>query len=68
MIIDMSSATPVACKPYRYDRAKQKVFDYHIGKMLFNDIIMLIESPFASPVVLCKKDNGRSGDVSETWR
>lgn len=29
---------------------------------------MPIESPFASPVVLCRKNNGKKIDEPEAWR
>lgn len=40
--IDTGSAVPVASKPYRYDQMKQSIIDYHINKMLQDDIIMSI--------------------------
>lgn len=38
--------------------------------MLVDEIIMSIESPFASPVVLCRKNNDKSSDdiYPEAWR
>lgn len=36
--------------------------------MLAYDIILPFESPFASPVVLCRKNNGKNADDPETRR
>lgn len=62
------SAVPVASKLYKYDRVKQRIIDYQINKILADDIIMSIDSPFASPVVLCRENNGDSSDGPVTWR
>ena len=59
---------PVYLKPYRYDQVKQSIIDYHIDKMLKEHIITPIVSPYASPVVLCKKNNGLSNDDPEHFR
>lgn len=36
--------------------------------MLEDDVFMPIESPYASPVVLFHKNNGKSIDDPEAWR
>ncbi|GFT75033.1 retrovirus-related Pol polyprotein from transposon 17.6 [Trichonephila clavipes] len=48
----------VASRPYRYDRVKQGIIDYHIEKMLQEGKIRPTQSPYASPVVLTRKNNG----------
>ncbi|GFY09438.1 hypothetical protein TNCV_4321171 [Trichonephila clavipes] len=39
-------------------RVKQGIIDYHIGEMLKEDKIRPIQSSYASPVVLIRKNNG----------
>ncbi|GFT51782.1 uncharacterized protein TNCV_4440771 [Trichonephila clavipes] len=56
--IDTGDNPPVVSRPYRYDRLKQEIFDYHVDKMLKEGTIIPIQSPYASPVVLCRKNNG----------
>ncbi|GFU71785.1 retrovirus-related Pol polyprotein from transposon 297 [Trichonephila clavipes] len=56
--IDTRDNPPVVSRPYRYDRLKQEILDYHVDKMLKKGPIIPIQSPYASPVVLCRKNNG----------
>ncbi|GFX84836.1 uncharacterized protein TNCV_4996681 [Trichonephila clavipes] len=49
---------PVLSRPYRYDSLKQAILYYHVDKMLKEGTIIPIQSPYASPVVLCKKIKG----------
>ncbi|GFX01372.1 retrovirus-related Pol polyprotein from transposon 297 [Trichonephila clavipes] len=56
--IDTGNQGPVVSRPYRYDRVKQGIIDYHIEKMLQKGIIRPIQSPYTSPVVLTRKNNG----------
>ncbi|GFV31928.1 hypothetical protein TNCV_4179631 [Trichonephila clavipes] len=42
-------------RPYKYDRVKQGIIDYHIDKMLRDGTICPINSPYASPVVLTER-------------
>ncbi|GFW36302.1 uncharacterized protein TNCV_1727301 [Trichonephila clavipes] len=56
--IDAGDNPPVVSRPYRYDRLKQEILDYHVDKMLKDVTIIPIQSPYASPVVLCRKNNG----------
>ncbi|GFW41778.1 retrovirus-related Pol polyprotein from transposon 297 [Trichonephila clavipes] len=56
--IDTGDNPPVLSRPYRYDRLKQEILDYHVDKMLKHGTIIPIQSPYASPVVLCRKNNG----------
>ncbi|GFY00919.1 retrovirus-related Pol polyprotein from transposon 297 [Trichonephila clavipes] len=56
--IDTGDNPPVVSRPYRYDRLKQEILDYHVDKMLKEGTIIPIQSPYASPVVLCRKNNG----------
>ncbi|GFV61776.1 retrovirus-related Pol polyprotein from transposon 17.6 [Trichonephila clavipes] len=53
--IDTGDNPPVVFRPYRYDRVKQEILDYHVDKMLKEGIIP-IQSPYVSPVVLCRKN------------
>ncbi|GFW16753.1 uncharacterized protein TNCV_1639891 [Trichonephila clavipes] len=55
--IETGGNPPVVSRPYRYDRVKQEILDYHIDKMLKERLIIPIQSPCASPVVLCRKNN-----------
>ncbi|KFM67272.1 Retrovirus-related Pol polyprotein from transposon 297, partial [Stegodyphus mimosarum] len=56
--IDTGNEPPVRSKPYRYDRVKEDILEQHIKKMLEDKIITPSTSPYASPVVLCRKKNG----------
>ncbi|GFY31579.1 uncharacterized protein TNCV_4694231 [Trichonephila clavipes] len=56
--IDTGDKVPVVWRPYRYDRVKQGIIDYHIEKMLQEGKIRPIQSPSASPVILTRKNNG----------
>ncbi|GFW27371.1 uncharacterized protein TNCV_590661 [Trichonephila clavipes] len=56
--IDTGDNPPVVSQPYRYDKVKQEILDYHVDKMLKEGTIIPIQSPYASPVVLCRKNNG----------
>ncbi|GFX34202.1 retrovirus-related Pol polyprotein from transposon 297 [Trichonephila clavipes] len=56
--IDTGDNTPVVSRPYRYDRVKQEILDYHVDKMLKEGTIIPIQSSYASPVVLCRNNNG----------
>ncbi|GFS70723.1 uncharacterized protein TNCV_498101 [Trichonephila clavipes] len=53
--IDTGDKGPVMSRPYKYDRVKQGIIDYHIDKMLRDGTICPINSPYASPVVLTRK-------------
>ncbi|GFY24010.1 retrovirus-related Pol polyprotein from transposon 297 [Trichonephila clavipes] len=66
--IDTGDNPPVVSRPYRYDRVKQEILDDHVDKMLKEGTIIPIQSPYASPVVLCKKNNGLPTDNSEAYR
>lgn len=65
--INTGSATPVASKPHCYEKVKQAITDYQIKNMLVDDIIMPINSHFASHVVLCRKNNGKNIHNPEAW-
>ncbi|GFT88003.1 retrovirus-related Pol polyprotein from transposon 297 [Trichonephila clavipes] len=56
--IDTGDNPPVVSRPYRYDRLKPEIIDYHVDKMLKDGTIIPIQSPYASLVVLCRKNNG----------
>ncbi|GFT37538.1 uncharacterized protein TNCV_5090051 [Trichonephila clavipes] len=63
--IDTGDQGPVVSRPYRYYRNKQGITDYHIEKMLQEGKIRPIQSPYASPVVLTRKNNGLPPDSPE---
>ncbi|GFW45034.1 uncharacterized protein TNCV_4513481 [Trichonephila clavipes] len=56
--IDTGDNPPVVSRAYRYDRLKQEILDYHVEKVLKDGTIFPIQSPYTSPVVLCRKNNG----------
>ncbi|GFX83447.1 retrovirus-related Pol polyprotein from transposon opus [Trichonephila clavipes] len=66
--IDTGDNPPVVSRPYRYDRLKQEILDYHVDKMLKDGTIIPIQSPYAAPVVLCRKNNGLPPDNPEAYR
>ncbi|GFX19986.1 uncharacterized protein TNCV_1435461 [Trichonephila clavipes] len=66
--IDTGDKPPVVSHPYRYDRVKQAILDYHVEKILLEGIIIPIQSPYASPVVLCRKNNGLTPDNPKVYR
>ncbi|GFX58924.1 retrovirus-related Pol polyprotein from transposon 297 [Trichonephila clavipes] len=66
--IDTGDNPPVVSRPYRYDRVKQEILDYHVDKMLKEGSIIPIQSPYASPVVLCRRNNGLPPDNPEAYR
>ncbi|GFT31116.1 retrovirus-related Pol polyprotein from transposon 17.6 [Trichonephila clavipes] len=66
--IDTGDQGPVVSRPYRYNRVKQGIIDYHIQKMLQEGKIRPIQSPYASPVVLTGKNNGLPPDSPEAYR
>ncbi|GFT27481.1 retrovirus-related Pol polyprotein from transposon 17.6 [Trichonephila clavipes] len=61
--IDTGDQGPVVSRPNRYDRFKQGIIDYHIQKMLKEGTIRPIQSPYASAVVLPRKNNGLSPEA-----
>ncbi|GFX14343.1 retrovirus-related Pol polyprotein from transposon 297 [Trichonephila clavipes] len=66
--IDTMDKPPVVSRAYRCDRVKQGILDPHVEKMLNQGNIIPIQSPYASPVVLCRKDNGLPPDNPEAYR
>ncbi|GFW17156.1 retrovirus-related Pol polyprotein from transposon 297 [Trichonephila clavipes] len=66
--IDTGDKGPVVSRPYRYDRVKQGIIDYHIEKMLQEGAIRPIQSPYASPVVLTHKNNDLPPDSLEAYQ
>ncbi|GFT54602.1 retrovirus-related Pol polyprotein from transposon 17.6 [Trichonephila clavipes] len=63
--IDTGDNPPVVSRSHRYDRLKQEILDYHVDKMLKEGTIIPIQSPYTSPVVLCRKNNGLPPDNLE---
>ncbi|GFW24136.1 retrovirus-related Pol polyprotein from transposon 17.6 [Trichonephila clavipes] len=49
-------------------RIKQEIIDYRMDKKIREGTIIPIQSPFASPVVLCRKNNGLPPDNPEAYR
>ncbi|GFT67941.1 transposon Tf2-6 polyprotein [Trichonephila clavipes] len=66
--IDTGDKGPVMSRPYKYDRVKQGIIDYHIDKMLRDGTICPINSPYASPVVLIRKKNDLPPYSPEAYR
>ncbi|GFY33414.1 retrovirus-related Pol polyprotein from transposon 297 [Trichonephila clavipes] len=66
--IDTGDQGPVMSIPYRYDRVNQGIIDYYIEKMLQEGTIRPIQSPYASPVVLTRKNNDLPQDSPEVYR
>ncbi|GFU80458.1 uncharacterized protein TNCV_3845421 [Trichonephila clavipes] len=58
----------VVSRPYRYDKFKQGIIDYHIEKMLQEGKIRPMQSPYASLVLLTRKNNGLPPDFPEAYR
>ncbi|GFW18869.1 uncharacterized protein TNCV_5133221 [Trichonephila clavipes] len=53
---------------HRYDRVKQSILDYHVEKMYKEEPMIPIQSPYASPVVFCRQNNGLKLDNPESYR
>ncbi|GFS79392.1 retrovirus-related Pol polyprotein from transposon opus [Trichonephila clavipes] len=66
--IDTGDQGPVVSSFYRYDRVKQGKIDYHIEKMFQEGTIRPIQFPYASPVVLTRKNKGLPPDSPEAYR
>ncbi|GFV34846.1 retrovirus-related Pol polyprotein from transposon 17.6 [Trichonephila clavipes] len=66
--IDTGDQGPVVSRPYQKDRVKQGIIDYHIQKMLKEGKIRPIQSPYASTVVLTRKNNRLPPDSPEAYR
>ncbi|GFV49100.1 retrovirus-related Pol polyprotein from transposon 297 [Trichonephila clavipes] len=66
--IDTGGKGQVVSRAYRYDKVKQGIIDYHIEKMLQEGTIRPIKSPYVSPVVLMRKNNGLPPDSPEPYR
>ncbi|GFV33582.1 retrovirus-related Pol polyprotein from transposon 297 [Trichonephila clavipes] len=66
--IDTGDQGPVVSRPYRNDIVKQGIIAYHIEKMLQEGTIWTIQSPYASPVILTRKNSGLPPDSPEAYR
>ncbi|GFW99870.1 retrovirus-related Pol polyprotein from transposon 17.6 [Trichonephila clavipes] len=66
--IDTGDKGPVVSRSYQYDRVKQGIIDYHIEKIIQEGAIRPIQSPYPSPVVLTRKNNGLPPDSPEAYR
>lgn len=58
MSITLTNDTPINCRPYRIPFAKQQSLNAMIDELLELKIIRRSTSPFASPIVIVKKQNG----------
>ncbi|GFV53125.1 uncharacterized protein TNCV_4129391 [Trichonephila clavipes] len=65
---DTGDQLPAVSWSYRYDGVKQSILDYHIEKMLKDVTIIPFQSPYALPVVLCRKNNGLPPDNPKAYR
>ncbi|GFX61563.1 retrovirus-related Pol polyprotein from transposon 297 [Trichonephila clavipes] len=66
--IDTGDNPPVVSRPYRYDRVKQEILDYHVDKMLKEGTIIPIQSPYPSQVFFNRKNKGLPPDNAEAYR
>ncbi|GFX03401.1 retrovirus-related Pol polyprotein from transposon opus [Trichonephila clavipes] len=66
--IDTGDKPPIVSRTYWYDRVKQGIIDYHLEKMLKEGTIIPIQSPYASPIVLCRKNYGLPPNNPEAYR
>ncbi|GFS85317.1 retrovirus-related Pol polyprotein from transposon 17.6 [Trichonephila clavipes] len=66
--INTGDNPPVVSRPYCYDRVKQEMLDSHVDKMLKEGTLIPIQFPYASPGLLCRKNNGLPPDNSEAFR
>ncbi|GFU72760.1 retrovirus-related Pol polyprotein from transposon 297 [Trichonephila clavipes] len=66
--IDTGDKPDVVSRPYRFDRVKQAILDYHVGNILKEESPILIQTPSQSSVVLCRKNNELPSDNPEAYR
>ncbi|GFW54028.1 uncharacterized protein TNCV_3828361 [Trichonephila clavipes] len=66
--IDTRGKPQVVSHPHRCDRVKKAILDYHVEKMLKERTIIPIHSPYGSPAVLCRKNNGLPPVNLEAYR
>lgn len=67
-IIDTRDNPPVKNKYYRYDKQKTKI-TWHVSNMLKGGgYYWENKITYCSPVVLCRKQNGKLADSPDTWR
>lgn len=52
---------------YRYDKTMTEIIEQHVKKILQEGVIKNCHSPYCSPVVLCRKNNGKSTEAPEAW-
>lgn len=57
----------MAIKQSRYYQVKQSISDYHMNQMLHDDIIIPINFPLDSPVILCQRNYKKSPDDPKAW-
>ncbi|GFW40742.1 retrovirus-related Pol polyprotein from transposon 17.6 [Trichonephila clavipes] len=66
--IDTGDQGPIVSRPYRYDRVKQRIIDYHIQKIIKEGTIWSIQLTYMSPVLLTRKNNGLLPDFPDVYR
>ncbi|GFX86101.1 retrovirus-related Pol polyprotein from transposon 297 [Trichonephila clavipes] len=57
--IDTGDQAPIATSPYRMNPVKKEVLREQIEELLRQDVIEECESPYAAPVILVPKPNGK---------
>ena len=57
--IDTGDSRPIRSAPYRVSRAEREFIQDQVTEMLNNDVIAPSSSPWASPVVMIPKKNGK---------
>lgn len=58
MTIDTGDHPPIKCHPYRRSPKEKMVIEVMIKELLACGVIIPIDSPYASPIVMVKKKNG----------
>ncbi|GFY26763.1 retrovirus-related Pol polyprotein from transposon 297 [Trichonephila clavipes] len=66
--IDTGDNPPIVSQPYKYDMVKQEIINYHVDKMLKEGTIIPFQSPYVSPLLLCRNNNGLPPDNPEAYR
>lgn len=59
--INIGQHPPVHQPPYNSTLKPQEIIDTQVGRMMENDVVEPLQSPFTAPVVLIQKPDG-------TWR
>ena len=59
-IINVEEAAPIKIRPYRVSQKEREIIDEQIQEMLQYGVIRPSSSPWASPIVLVKKKDGKT--------